>query len=184
VPCIVEDAIRLYSMGIDTNKYIVEPNTNVVVRVANNAITSLIARNDIYRIGANNYKVIDISDIINPGLIVLKLNWTAEEQVLPNTTSDIVAEYEIVGDADIIKNYSETYTANKYNNGVLVPDAQFDFIIIPGDTPISAYTLTIISDTQCSIKANASTYYITLRAIDRIDNTKHIEKTIRLKSVL
>lgn len=90
VPCIVEDITRLYSMGIDETKYIIQPSTNIVVRVPNNEVTILIRRNEIYKIGLNNYKVVDVLDIINPGLIVLKLEWIDEEQVLPNYTIKIL----------------------------------------------------------------------------------------------
>ena len=91
--------------------------------------------------------------------------------------------YEIVGEDSIVKNYSKNYIANKYNNGVLVQDTEFDFSIIADDVPENAYTLTIISDTECSIKANANTYYITLRAKDRIDNTQYSDKIIKLRNI-
>lgn len=91
--------------------------------------------------------------------------------------------YEIVGEDSIVKNYSKNYIANKYNNGVLVQDTEFDFSIIADDVPENAYTLTIISDTECSIKANANTYYITLRAMDRIDNTQYSDKIIKLRNI-
>jgi len=91
--------------------------------------------------------------------------------------------YELVGAADITKGYSQTYTAKKYNNLVLVEDAEFDFTIIPGTTPTSAYSLEVLSDNQCKITANANTYNITLRATDRADESKFVEKSIRLKSL-
>ena len=90
VPCIVEDITRLYSMGTDETKYIIQPSTDIVVRVPNNEVTTLIKRDEIYKIGLSNYKVIDISDIINPGLLILKLEWTAEEQHLPNYSINIL----------------------------------------------------------------------------------------------
>jgi len=90
VPCIVEDAIRLYNMGTDENKYFINPNTNVVARIPFNEVTQLINRDEIYKIGLSNYKIVDMSDIINPGLLVLKLEWTAEEQYLPNYKINIL----------------------------------------------------------------------------------------------
>ena len=91
--------------------------------------------------------------------------------------------YELIGAADITKGYSQTYTAKKYNNLVLVEDAEFEFTIIPGSTPTSAYSLQVISDNECKITANANTHYITLRATDRADESKFVEKSIRLKSL-
>ena len=90
VPCIVEDLTRLYSMGTDENKYIIQPSTDIIIRVPNNEVTTLIKRDEIYKIGMSQYKVVDISDIINPGLLILKLEWTAEEQHLPNYSINIL----------------------------------------------------------------------------------------------
>ncbi len=90
VPCIVEDVTRLYSMGADENKYIIQPSTDIIIRVPNNEVTTLIKRDEIYKIGMSNYKVVDISDIINPGLLILKCTWSAEEQPLPNYSINIL----------------------------------------------------------------------------------------------
>lgn len=102
---------------------------------------------------------------------------TVEEEIQDNFT------YEIVGASEIVKGSSQTYQAKKYNNGVLVANPQFTFTIIPGSTPASAYTLNIIDNDECSITANQSTYYITLRATDT-SNSMYVEKTsIKLKSL-
>lgn len=90
VPCIVEDVTRLYSMGTDENKYIIQPSTDIIIRVPNNEVTVLIKRDEVYKIGLSNYKVVDISDIINPGLLILKCTWSAEEQPLPNYSINIL----------------------------------------------------------------------------------------------
>ena len=90
VPCIVEDITRLYSMGTDENKYIIQPSTDIIIRVPNNEVTTLIERDEIYKIGMSQYKVVDISDIINPGLLILKCTWSAEEQPLPNYSINIL----------------------------------------------------------------------------------------------
>ena len=90
VPCIVEDTTRLYSMGTDENKYIIQPSTDIIIRVPNNEVTTLIERDEIYKIGMSQYKVVDISDIINPGLLILKCTWSAEEQPLPNYSINIL----------------------------------------------------------------------------------------------
>lgn len=90
VPCIVEDVTRLYSMGADENKYIIQPSTDIIIRVPNNEVTTLIKRDEVYQIGLSNYKVVDISDIINPGLLILKCTWSAEDQHLPNYSINIL----------------------------------------------------------------------------------------------
>ena len=90
VPCIIEDVTRLYSMGVDETRFNIQPSTDIIVRVPHNEITELIKRDEVYKIGINHYKVIDISDVINPGLIILKCEWTAEKQDLPKYNINIL----------------------------------------------------------------------------------------------
>ena len=95
--------------------------------------------------------------------------------------------YSLVGDmqpdTSIKAGSYIVYTAKKFNNGVEVADAKFDFEVIPGDTPSDAYTLTVNSDTECRIDALKYMYTITLRAKDRDDNAKYIDKEITLKGL-
>lgn len=90
VPCCVESAVRLYQLGVEESKYVTEPSTTVVVRVANNETTQLIKRNDKYKLSTQTYEVIDKNDDIEPGLIVLKMEFCAEQQVLPTYTINIL----------------------------------------------------------------------------------------------
>lgn len=90
--------------------------------------------------------------------------------------------YELLGSVDIIKGYSQNYITKKYNNGILVENAEFTFSVIPGTTPTNAYTLNIIDGDQCSITANLYIYYITLRATDN-SNGMFVENIIKLKSL-
>ena len=83
VPCIVETTINLYRMQLEENKYLSELNDNIIVRVPNNDITSLMSINDIYKIGRFNYKLTNLSDVVEPGLLVLKLEYSTEQQTLP-----------------------------------------------------------------------------------------------------
>jgi len=264
IPCYIDSNVRLYSMGAEDSKYISIPDSSIIVRVANTTITKEIRRNDIFLLSDINYKIVDINNVIEPGLIVLKMEWCSEEQlahtfvanilngstisiqqgttlqlnvqvtdndtVLPTptitytssdikkctvSTSGLVAAittgtctitatsngvsdsialtvvstpvdnftYEIVGESEIVKGYSESFTANKYNNGVLVSGSTFTFSIINGLTPISAYTLTVIDGDNCTVKANSSGYTITLRATDVSDITKYVDKELRLVSL-
>jgi hypothetical protein len=83
------------NMGIDENKFIVTPDSNVLILVSDNNITRHIERNDIYKmynIGGmtDNYKVIDINRIKIPGIIIVKLEWTAVQQVMPTYSINVV----------------------------------------------------------------------------------------------
>ena len=265
VPCIVMDKI---SLNIDSSTYISTLDSQIYILLQDNVINSNIKINDIYKIGKLNYSVQNIDDLSQSELLYIKMIFTAEEQVLPDysieilngesattnidtpvqlitqqkdgdiilaeplpvifsTSNEAIAtvssiglvtpkdignvtilvrlesdesvidsiaiiiddvpqdnfSYELVGESEIYLNYSETYTANKYNNGILVPDSEFNFTIIPGSTPTSAYTLTITNNTQCNIMANSKTHYITLRAADRADSSQYVEKSIKLASL-
>ena len=112
----------------------------------------------------------------------VSINVTVTEPVITDNFT-----YTLTGDLDpdtSIKAGSYiVYTAKKFNNGVEVADAKFDFEVIPGDTPSDAYTLTVNSDTECRIDALKYMYTITLRAKDRDDNAKYIDKEITLKGL-
>ena len=100
--------------------------------------------------------------------------------------SDVPADnftYTLTGASEIISGESANYIANKYNNGILVEDAQFDFEIIPDEgVPASAYSLTIISNNECRVNSKKSYYYITLRATDRDNPEGILEKRITLRN--
>ncbi len=81
IPCCVDSA-RIRLLNTDSNKYLEVPSTDVFIRIANNELTQNIKRNDIYKIGEQNYRVSDISDILEPGLLILKIAWVAEKQDL------------------------------------------------------------------------------------------------------
>jgi hypothetical protein len=271
IPCIVTDRV---SLNTDTSTYITTLDNEIYILVANNTINSNIRVNDIYKIGNLNYQVMNIDDISKSGLLIMKMKFTAKEQVLPNylititngdtlttdtatpiqlnieqkdgdtvlteplpvifkssnssiatvdstglvtpvsvgnvvisvelesdsTVNDsiiitveevpVVETYtlELTGsaspDTEIKQNQSKTYTCVKKNSsGVVVDGATFDFVINPGTTPTSAYTFTVLNDTQCSIKCKSYLYYIDLVATDRSDNTLSVTKTIKLRAL-
>jgi hypothetical protein len=81
LPCIVTDRVGL---SIDYTQYLATLDTEIYIMVANNAINSNIKVNDIYKIGNLNYKVTNIDDISKYGLLILKVEFSADEQVLPS----------------------------------------------------------------------------------------------------
>lgn len=84
IPCYIDSNVRLYSMGAEDSKYISIPDSSIIVRVANTTITAEIERNDIFLLSnIDNYKIVDINSVIEPGLIVFKMEWCAEEQEIP-----------------------------------------------------------------------------------------------------
>ena len=262
IPCFVGSV----SLDTDTDTYIEIPTSTVQVRVSNNEITRQIRRGDIYKIGLQSYVVKDINDIDEPGLLVLKLEYSqqpqeehdykltilngdnlqiaqsqslilnvqltdsdeiidtppllysssdesiaivsdsgevtilnsgvvtftvslkTDESINDSITVEIIADeqdnftYELLGRSEITLGYSQNYIANKYNNGILVSNARFDFSIVTDDIPDDAYILSVVSDNECKITANKSAYIITLRAED-VDTGEIIEKNIKLKNL-
>lgn len=101
IPCIVESSVRLYQLGQEDNKYLSEPSTNIVVRVPNNETTQLIKRNDVYKLGMQNYKVVDVNDVIESGLLILKMEFALSEQVNDN----IITTITILNGEEVNMNY-------------------------------------------------------------------------------
>ena len=95
--------------------------------------------------------------------------------------------YTLVGnilpDTEIKSGSTKIYTAHKFNNGIEIMDAIFDFSIIAGTTPSSAYVFSVLSGNSCSIKCNSYTYYVTLRGTD-VGNGEIVEKVIKLRSIM
>lgn len=82
-------------------------------------------------------------------------------------------------DSEIKLNQTKTYTAYKYDNGVVT--AQGFTFSVSGDS--TAYTLIIVNGNSCTIKCLKSGYSIVLSATDTSDVTKVTSKTIVLKSL-
>lgn len=126
IPCIVETGINLYKLGTDDTKFISEPLTTIIARVQNNNITSQIKRNDKYKLKTQTYEVIDINDDIQPGLIVLKLEYSTEQQILPVYTLTILngnsiqiaqsqsltINVQVTSDGEIVSSPSLTYSSS------------------------------------------------------------------------
>lgn len=115
IPCCVDSA-QMRLLNTDLNKYLEVPSTDVFIRIANNELTQNIKRNDIYKIGEQNYRVSDISDILEPGLLILKIAWVAEKQDL--------AEYKIKilnGDISISQSQQLFLNVEIYKDDEILP---------------------------------------------------------------
>lgn len=128
IPCIIESSVRLYQLGEKDNKYLSEPSTNIVVRIPNNDITRLIKRADVYKIGMQNYRVVDVNDVIESGLLVLKMEFALSEQPKDSITTVTILNGEEVNmnyqgqtlqlnvevkiDGETISNPEITYTSS------------------------------------------------------------------------
>ena len=91
IPCAVETQAKLYSMTLEQNRHLTEVEDVIIVRVSDNSITDLIQINDIYKIGKRwNYKVTNLSDVIEPGILLLKMQIVPEQQNFPTFSINIL----------------------------------------------------------------------------------------------
>jgi hypothetical protein len=82
VPICIESGVRLYQLGVEENKFTNIPSTTIVGRISNNEINQLVERNDVYKIGLQNWKVVDINDAIEPGILVIKFEYHVGESAV------------------------------------------------------------------------------------------------------
>lgn len=90
IPIIIESGVRLFQLGSEESRYIETPSSTIVARLPNNSITSQIKRSEKYKLGLQNYEVKDVNDAIEPGLIILKLEYSQESQQEYNFTLNIL----------------------------------------------------------------------------------------------
>lgn len=128
------------------------------------------------------------------GSCTITAKWTDNETILDYITINVVDEpivetytLELTGssqpDTEIKTNITKTYTCVKRNNKGETVNGEFTFTFnSDGAIPTTKYTFTVISSTECSIKATGYTYMGVLRATDKTDSTLFVEKSIKLRS--
>ena len=79
IPIVVEP--RVNSLNLDSNEYLEMPSGYVRVRTSNNELSKNINRDQVYKIGErNNWRINDIDDISEPGLLVMEIEYSQESQ--------------------------------------------------------------------------------------------------------
>ena len=136
-PCIIESGIRLFQLGTESTKYIETPSSTIVCRLPNNEITRLIKRSEVYKIGLQNYLVKDFNDVIENGLIILKLEYSEESQLEYNYAIQILNGDNI----DIQKDTTLQLNVNVYNNDQLISPTP-NITYISSDTEIATVNST------------------------------------------
>lgn len=169
VPCVVESSVRLYQLGVEENKYLSEPSTNIVVRVPNNSATQLIKRNDIYKIGMQNYKVVDINDIIESGLLILKMEFALDEQ---KNDSHIYNITILNGNLQISQSQSLILNVAVYEDGEIL-------------TSPPPYSFTSSDETIATINNDVVTF-LSIGNVDitvTLNNNNEIQDTISIEII-
>lgn len=117
IPCIVSSQISLTTtLSTDQNKYLEVLSNEIFVRISDNSNTSSIKVNDKFKLGRYNYEIESLSDIVEPGLLIIKLRFISDEVVLP------LFELEILNGENIQVNKNDSLTINAQvkNNGEVV----------------------------------------------------------------
>ena len=87
IPCIITDKITLSE---SENKYLTTVNNQLFMITSSTSITQQIKPNNLFKIGMSDYEVISLpDDISKPGVLVFKLRFSEEVQVLPTFTVEI-----------------------------------------------------------------------------------------------
>jgi len=181
IPIYIEQETKLYSLGVDSNNYISTPSTAIIAQLSNNTTTQLIERDDIFKIGINSYKVVDINDITRSGLLTLKLEYSEEAQETIPTTQPT---YAITGDEVIRVGSTKTYIGVKYVNGIASSTATFTFSVVGTTVPVTAYEMTVVDDVSVSIECIEYPYSLTIRATDDADASKYVDMVVKLSNIM
>ncbi len=91
VPCIIESNVRFQDLRVQETRFIVTPDDKITARIPNNEITKDISRNLIFKLSDyDNYKIISVNRVTEPGLIILKMEYVAKEAIEHNFVVSIL----------------------------------------------------------------------------------------------
>jgi len=123
VPYVLSTAGQGMGLDSDVMKYISEISNFVFMRIPDNNSTRLIEINDIVRLGRRSYKIVADSDIINPGLIIFKLEVVVESAITHVFTVDILNGSSL----QIGRTQPLTINAELKDNDVVVSSPQLTY---------------------------------------------------------
>ena len=177
VPIIVEDAVRLYSIGQDRTNLLDLVSDEIIVycpaKIDSTPID--IEVKDVYKIGRRFYKVLTVQDIIINGLLILKMQFYGQKpgDTHENIDENISEGYKIIispSDPTIIKGKSKTFVATVSNDGV--EDTEVEVVWYVGNKDGS-------NESYCTYSVDNRTCHITAS-----NKTQHVSKIIVLRVVL
>jgi len=116
VPYVIESQARLHQMQEEGTRTIKNPDTTIVMRVQDNDTSRMIDRNDIYKLKNQNFRVLDFNNVIEDGIIVLKLDHELQEQNIPVYSIEITNGSVI----DIQEETQLQLNVKVYADGVLI----------------------------------------------------------------
>jgi len=94
IPCIISKGL----ISLDEQKIISTLDSEIAVQISDTSITRQIPMNYVFKIGMRNYTIVNIDDIIIPGLLILKMVYSEVEQVFPSYSLTILNGTSIQAD--------------------------------------------------------------------------------------
>ena len=162
VPACVDNSIQLYRMGVEETRLLSFPEGVIILHVPQTSTTDLIEPGEIFTIGKYNYKVADIQDVIDIGLLILRMEKTTQSpEAIPATP--LIQPIEISGADSMIKDSTAFYTTD-YESPVV-------FSVQSGSASIVSQ-----ANNSCTVKAGKEVGEVVLKATSgKIFGTKKIK---------
>ncbi len=185
VPIVIESAVRLYSLGQDSTKYINTLSDEIIVYTPSSANIEV---DDVYKIGRRNYKVMTVQDVLIDGLLVVKMEVTVEkveeveEPIEPPATGLFISPT----DNFIYRNKTKVFTAKIFNNEVEDTVSRTIWLITNKDGTYNRYCEMTYDNRNCTLTASNESSHVGKIVILRLalesDSSVYIEKEITIKS--
>jgi len=166
------------NIRVENDGILVTPTPELIYETSNGAICTVDDNGVVLATADSGSAVVTVklaSDINVSANITIKDSPSAVINYLYTLTGNVQP------DTQILYNQIRTFTAVKYDSSNNIVPTEFLFSVV-GDVPTDKYLLTVLSDTQCSVKCTGYVYTIILRAMD-INGGQYIDKNIKLKSL-
>ncbi len=168
IPCAIESNVRLYQMSQNDNKYFTELTDNIIMRLPKNNTTSLIKVDETYQLGMYRYSVQNISDVIEPGLLILKMQITSQE-IIPIPDPEPILPLGLTAKiinpiTSIIKGQTAHYTGQFYEDKVEI-DSELATFYLTDSNGLATDLATITAqntDGSCTVLAGSVLGYVKL----------------------
>lgn len=187
IPIVIESAVRLYSLGQDSTKYINTLSDEIIVYAS---ATANIEVDDVYQIGKHNYKVMTVQDVLIDGLLVVKMEVTVEEVEEVEEPIEPPATGLFISPTDnfIYRNKTKVFTAKIFNNEVEDTVSRTIWLITNKDGTYNRYCEMTYDNRNCTLTASNESSHVGKIVILRLalesDSSVYIEKEVTIKSLV
>jgi len=155
-------------LGIDEMKYVSDIDDFIIVRVVNNVDSQLISINDIFKLGNKwNWRVENISDVIDNGILVLKLKWVAESAESANYVLTITNGNSL----QIGRTQPLTINAELKDNDIVVSSPQLTY----SSSNTSVATINSTTGVVTILTADSVIFTVALTSDNSIKDTINVE---------